>query len=94
MLHLIAFAKISNKKYAYDYVVKNTQKDLINLSKRKQAIINQLSAKTKSHMTFHTINNECLNFNEIIAKDPYFADTQVFSNWIDFVKTLNANVYN
>lgn len=92
MLHLIAFAKVSNKQYAYDYVVKNKQKDLMNLSKQKQVIISQLSAKAKSHMTFHTINNECLSFNEIIAKDPYFADTQIFSNWIDFVKTLNAHV--
>lgn len=92
MLHLIAFAKVSNKKYAYNYTVKNRQTDLTRLIKRKQDIISQLSNKAKSHMTFHTMNNECLNFNEIIAKDPYFTDTQVFSNWIDFVKALNTKV--
>lgn len=94
MLHLIAFAKIANKQYAYDYIVKSRQKDLTKLIELKQNITSNLSDKAKSHMTFHIMNNECLDFNEIMTKDPYFADTQTFSNYTDFAKTLNSYLQN
>lgn len=88
MIHLIAFARISGKQYAYDYIVKD--KDIKKIIQRKQEILGKLSSEAKSLMTFHVISNECVSFNEIATKDPYFADSKPFSNWIDFVREINS----
>ena len=87
MTHLIAFARISSKQYAYSYSVKNT--DIKKLIQKKYEIVSSLSHKARPLITFHIMRNECTNFNKIITNDPYFKNSKLFSNWTECVKEIN-----
>lgn len=88
MIHLIAFARISGKQYAYDYVANSNELDKI--MQKRQQILTTSSDEAKRLFTIHVIPNRDQEFSSIQKMDPYFAHTVTYDNFEDFLGAINS----
>lgn len=87
MIHLIAFARINNEQFAYDYIVNDNEIDKV--INRKRELFNSSKKEFKYLYTFHIRNHQGTNFESIQEKDPYFANTHLYSSFTDFLTAIN-----
>lgn len=88
MIHLVAFANISGKQYAYDYCAPDNEYEKI--IAKKQEMMQDASDESKNLFTFHLIPSDDASFESIQQADPYFANTQLCETFDDFLSTINS----
>lgn len=89
MIHLIAFARISGKQYAYDYCVKDS--DYTKIISKKKELINTSSNDAKLLYTIHVIQNSAKDFNQIKKADSYFTHTIEYKSFDEFLSAINSD---
>lgn len=88
MIHLIAFARISGKQYAYDYVVSDNEIDKV--IQKQNKMIETSSEEAKELFTTHVIKAQEGTFKDIQKKDPYFSHTILCESFESFLSAVNS----